>query len=302
MSAKEIIQSYDGPKLRIMEVCGTHTHEIFRLGIRSLLPESIELISGPGCPVCVTPVGYIDEAVMLALEHGAVICTFGDLIRVPGTKMSLAGARAEGAQLRVVYSPLDAVEFAKGNPEKQVVFLAVGFETTTPASCLAVKKAKEAGLKNFSLLVANKTMPNAYQALKGSADAFLYPGHVHAIIGNSLCEKLPQEDGISGVVTGFTAKELLEALAVVVEKSKEGKPFFQNCYPRVVREEGNPAAQKVIAEVMESCDSEWRGLGVIPGSGQRLREEYKNYDARIKFRLPKVEGRSNPACRCGEVL
>ncbi|MCI9357900.1 MAG: hydrogenase formation protein HypD [Lachnospiraceae bacterium] len=302
MSAKEIIQSYDGPKLRIMEVCGTHTHEIFRLGIRSLLPESIELISGPGCPVCVTPVGYIDEAVMLALEHGAVICTFGDLIRVPGTKMSLAGARAEGAQLRVVYSPLDAVEFAKGNPEKQVVFLAVGFETTTPASCLAVKKAKEAGLKNFSLLVANKTMPNAYQALKGSADAFLYPGHVHAIIGNSLCEKLAQEDGISGVVTGFTAKELLEALAVVVEKSKEGKPFFQNCYPRVVREEGNPAAQKVIAEVMESCDSEWRGLGVIPGSGQRLREEYKNYDARIKFRLPKVEGRSNPACRCGEVL
>ena len=294
MSAKEIIQSYDGPKLRIMEVCGTHTHEIFRLGIRSLLPESIELISGPGCPVCVTPVGYIDEAVMLALEHGAVICTFGDLIRVPGTKMSLAGARAEGAQLRVVYSPLDAVEFAKGNPEKQVVFLAVGFETTTPASCLAVKKAKEAGLKNFSLLVANKTMPNAYQALKGSADAFLYPGHVHAIIGNSLCEKLAQEDGISGVVTGFTAKELLEALAVVVEKSKEGKPFFQNCYPRVVREEGNPAAQKVIAEVMESCDSEWRGLGVIPGSGQRLREEYKNYDARIKFRLPKVEGRSNP--------
>ncbi len=302
MSAKEIIQSYDGPRLRIMEVCGTHTHEIFRLGIRSLLPESIELISGPGCPVCVTPVGYIDEAVMLALEHGAVICTFGDLIRVPGTKVSLAGARAEGASLRVVYSPLDAVEFAKGNPEKQVVFLAVGFETTTPASCLAVKKAKEAGLKNFSLLVANKTMPNAYQALKGSADAFLYPGHVHAIIGNSLCEKLAQEDGISGVVTGFTAKELLEALAVVVEKSKEGKPFFQNCYPRVVREEGNPAAQKVIAEVMESCDSEWRGLGVIPGSGQRLREEYKDWDARIKFQLPKVEGRSNPACRCGEVL
>ena len=302
MSAKEIIQSYDGPKLRIMEVCGTHTHEIFRLGIRSLLPESIELISGPGCPVCVTPVGYIDEAVMLALEHGAVICTFGDLIRVPGTKMSLAGARAEGAQLRVVYSPLDAVEFAKGNPEKQVVFLAVGFETTTPASCLAVKKAKEAGLENFSLLVANKTMPNAYQALKGSADAFLYPGHVHAIIGNSLCEKLAEQDGISGVVTGFTAKELLEALAVVVEKSKDGKPFFQNCYPRVVREEGNLAAQKVIAEVMESCDSEWRGLGVIPGSGQRLREEYKNYHARIKFRLPKVEGRSNPACRCGEVL
>lgn len=302
MSAKEIIQSYDGPKLRIMEVCGTHTHEIFRLGIRSLLPESIELISGPGCPVCVTPVGYIDEAVMLALEHRAVICTFGDLIRVPGTKMSLAGARAEGAELRVVYSPLDAVEFAKENPEKQVVFLAVGFETTTPASCLAVKKAKDAGLENFSLLAANKTMPSAYLALKGSADAFLYPGHVHAITGCSLCRKLAEEEGISGVVTGFTAEELLGALAVVAEKSKEGKPFFGNCYPRVVREDGNPAARKVIAEVMESCDSEWRGLGVIPGSGQRLRETYKDYDARIKFRLPKVEGRSNPACRCGEVL
>lgn len=302
MNAKEIIQAYDGPKLRIMEVCGTHTHEIFRLGIRNLLPDSIELISGPGCPVCVTPVGYIDEAVMLALDHEAVICTFGDLIRVPGTKMSLADTRAQGAQLQVVYSPLDAVEYAKEHPDKQVVFLAVGFETTTPAACLSVKKAVDAKLQNFSLLVANKTMPNAYQALKGSADAFLYPGHVHAIIGNGLCEKMAREDGISGVVTGFTAKELLEALAVAIEKSQEGKPFFQNCYPRVVREEGNPAAQKVIEEVMESCDSEWRGLGVIPGSGQRLRERYRDYDARIKFQLPRVEGRSNPACRCGEVL
>lgn len=302
LTAKEIIESYDGPKLRIMEVCGTHTHEIFRLGIRKILPENIELISGPGCPVCVTPVGFIDEAVMLALDHHAVICTFGDLIRVPGTKMSLAGARAEGAQLQVVYTPLDAVEFAKEHPEKQVVFLAVGFETTTPAACLAVKKAKELGLSNFSLLVANKTMPNAYQALKGSADAFLYPGHVNAITGTDLCRKLAEEDGVSGVITGFTAKELLTALAVVIEKSKTGEPFFVNCYPRVVKEEGNPAAQKMIDEVMESCDSEWRGLGVIPGSGQKLRAEYSDFDARIKFALPKVEGRSNPACRCGDVL
>lgn len=301
-NAKETIQAYDGPKLRIMEVCGTHTHEIFRLGIRSLLPDSVELISGPGCPVCVTPVGYIDEAVMLALDHQAVICTFGDLIRVPGTKMSLAGVRAEGAQIQVVYSPLDAVEYAKGHPENQVVFLAVGFETTTPAACLAVKKAKEAGLQNFSLLVANKTMPNAYQALKGSADAFLYPGHVHAITGTGLCEKLAEEEGISGVVAGFTAEELLAALAAVIEKTQTGKPFFQNCYKRVVKEEGNPAAQKIIEEVMESCDSEWRGLGVIPGSGQQLKEAFRDYDARIKFRLPKIEGRSNPACRCGEVL
>lgn len=238
---------------------------------------------------------------MLALEKDAVICTFGDLIRVPGTKMSLSDARSKGAKIQIVYTPLDAVELAKKNPEKQYVFLAVGFETTTPAACLAVKRAKEENLSNFSLLVANKTMPNAYEALKGSADAFLYPGHVNAITGTKLCEELTKE-GVSGVVAGFTAKELLTALAVIIEKSKTGKPFFVNCYPRVVKSEGNLPAQKLIAEVMESCDSEWRGLGIIKNSGQRLRKEYKSYDARLKFQLPKIEGRSNPACRCGEVL
>lgn len=302
MTAKEIIESYDGPALRIMEVCGTHTHEIFRLGIRKILSPKIELISGPGCPVCVTPVSFIDEAVMLALEYHAVICTFGDLIRVPGSKMSLAGARAQGAEIQIVYTPLDAVEVAKAHPDQQIVFLAVGFETTTPSACLAVKKAKEAGLTNFSLLVANKTMPNAYSVLKNSADAFLYPGHVNAITGTRLCKKLAEEDGVSGVVTGFTANELLTALAVVIEKSKTGKPFFVNCYPRVVKEEGNLPAQKMMEEVMEPCDSEWRGLGMIPASGQKLREAYQNYDARIKFKLPKVEGKPNPACRCGDVL
>ena len=300
-TAKEIIESYDGDKIRIMEVCGTHTHEIFRLGIRKILPPQIELISGPGCPVCVTPVGYIDEAVMLALEKNAIICTFGDLIRVPGTKMSLADARSQGAKIQIVYTPLDAVELAKKNPENQYVFLAVGFETTTPAACLAVKKAKEEGLKNFSLLVANKTMPNAYEALKGSADAFLYPGHVNAITGTKLCEDLTKE-GISGVVAGFTAKELLTALAVIIKRSEEGKPFFVNCYPRVVKEEGNKPAIQLMEEVMEPCDSEWRGLGVIPSSGQKLKEEYKDYDARYKFDLPEIKGKSNPACRCGDVL
>ena len=298
---REIIESYDGPKLRIMEVCGTHTHEIFRLGIRKILPPSIELISGPGCPVCVTPVGFIDEAIVLALEHHVTICTFGDLIRVPGTEMSLAGARAQGGKIQVVYTPLDAVEYAQEHTEEQVVFLAVGFETTTPSACLAVKKAKEAGLTNFSLLTANKTMPKAYEALKGSADAFLYPGHVNAITGTEVCEKMAEE-GVSGVITGFTAKELLTALAVVIEKSKTGKPFFVNCYPRVVKAEGSIPARKILDEVMEPCDSEWRGLGVIPGSGQKLRAEYQDYDARLKFQMPKMEGRSNPACRCGEVL
>ena len=302
MTAKEIIENYHGPKIRIMEVCGTHTHEIFRLGIRSILPEQIELISGPGCPVCVTPVGFIDEAIMLALEEQAVICTFGDLIRVPGTEKSLADARGEGAKIKIVYTPLDAVEYAKEHPEEQVVFLSVGFETTTPSACLAVKKAKEAALDNFSILTANKTMPNAYQALKGSADAFLYPGHVNAIIGEEECRRLAKEDGVSGVIAGFTAKELLTALAVILQKSQKGEPFFMNCYPRVVRPEGNPTACALMDEVMQACDSEWRGLGMISASGVELRAAYEDYDARKKFALPKVEGKANPACRCGEVL
>lgn len=300
-TAQDIITSYDGPKLRIMEVCGTHTHEMFRLGIRKLLPEQIELISGPGCPVCVTQVGFLDEAILLALEYGVTVCTFGDLVRVPGTEMSLAGARAKGARVQVVYSPLDAVAYAAEHPQEQVVFLSVGFETTTPASCLAVQQAMEQRLENFALLTANKTMPSAYHALKGSADVFLYPGHVNAITGTAVCESLVEE-GISGVVTGFTAKELLTALAVAIQKSTEGTPFFVNAYPRVVTREGSIEAQKLVDRMMEPCDMEWRGLGVIPQSGLKLREVFATYDARKKFTLPQIRGRGNPACRCGDVL
>lgn len=300
-TAKEIIESYNGKKLRIMEVCGTHTHEIFRLGIRNILPASVELISGPGCPVCVTPVGFIDEAIYLCLEKGATICTFGDLIRVPGSEMSLADARSKGGVIKTVYSPLDAVTYADENPDKQVVFLAVGFETTTPAACLAVKKAYKLGLKNFTILTANKTMPNAYKVLKNSADAFLYPGHVNAITGTKLCEDLVNES-VSGVVTGFTASELLTALAVTIELSQKNAPFFKNCYPRVVTREGNIPAQKLIDEVMESCDSEWRGLGMIEKSGLKLRDKYIDFDARTHFSVPKMSGKPNPLCRCGDVL
>ena len=300
-TSAEIIAEYRGRPLRIMEVCGTHTHEIFRLGIRKLLPKGVELISGPGCPVCVTPVSYIDEAIQLALEHHAVICTFGDLIRVPGSENSLGGARPQGAELKTVYSPLDAVEFARLHPDRQIVFLAVGFETTTPAACLAVRQAQKLGLDNFSILCANKTMPNAYRALKDSADAFLYPGHVHAIIGTALCEGLAAQ-GVSGVVAGFTAEELMTALAVILDLSQKPEPFFRNCYPRVVRTEGNPAAVRLMESIMEPCDAEWRGLGVIPQSGLRLREEYAQFNARKRFRLPPVQGRANPGCRCGEVL
>ena len=300
--ARDIITSYSGRPLRIMEVCGTHTHEIFRIGLRKLLPPQIDLISGPGCPVCVTAVGFIDEAVWLALEKQCIICTFGDLIRVPGTDMSLAGARAKGGDIRPVYSPLDAVELAKANPDRQVVFLAVGFETTTPSACLAAKQAKADELTNFSLLTANKTMPNAYQALVGAADAFLYPGHVNAITGNAVCARLCSEQGVSGVVAGFTASELLTALAVTIRLLEKGEPFFRNCYPRVVKDEGNPAAIALMNEVMEPCDSEWRGLGMIKGSGMKLRQEYACFDARLKHEMPVITGKPNPACRCGDVL
>ncbi len=301
MPALDMISQYSGPPVRIMEVCGTHTHEIFRLGLRQILPEQIALISGPGCPVCVTPVSFIDEAVWLAAEKGATICTFGDLVRVPGSQDSLASVRSRGGKIEIVYSPLDACEYAGKHEEEDVVFLSVGFETTTPASCLAVKAAAEKGMANFSLLTANKTMPQAYEALKGSADVFLYPGHVEAVMGTEQCSILAEE-GISGVVAGFTAKELITAFAVILAKYPQGKPFFKNCYPRVVTEEGSPAAKRLMNEVMEPCDSEWRGLGIIPLSGQRLRSQYASYDARKKYAVPVMKGRAFPACRCGDVL
>lgn len=299
-TAAQIIASYDGPPLRIMEVCGTHTHENFRLGVRKLLPPQVDLISGPGCPVCVTPVGFIDEAIWLA-ERGMTITTFGDLVRVPGTRANLADARANGARVQVVYSPLDALAYAREHGDEQVVFLSVGFETTVPAACLVADQALAEGVGNFSLLTANKTMPNAYEALMNSADVFLYPGHVHAITGTALCEDLVGR-GVSGVVAGFTAKELVTALAVAVRKAQEGGPFFVNAYPRVVRPEGTPAAVALMNKVMRPVDTEWRGLGIIAESGLVLRDEYAHIDARRKFDMPRIEGKPNPACRCGSVL
>ncbi|MBR2729923.1 MAG: hydrogenase formation protein HypD [Lachnospiraceae bacterium] len=299
--AREILDNYRGKEIRIMEVCGTYTHEIFRQGIRRILPPSIRLISGPGCPVCVTPVDYIDEAVCLALEHGATICTFGDLVRVPGSGRSLMDARGQGARIRVVYAPQDAAAYARNHGDEQVVFLSVGFETTTPSVCLAVQEAEAEGLVNFSILTANKTMPAAYEAMRGSTDAFLYPGHVHAITGTAVCEELAAR-GTSGVVAGFTARELLTALAVIVKRTEEGSPFFENCYPRVVRPEGSPAARRLMDQMLEPCDARWRGIGILPDSGVKLREKYAAFDARVRFALPAMEGRENPACRCGEVL
>lgn len=299
--ARNYLENYDGPDFRIMEVCGTHTHEIFRQGIRKILSPKIKMISGPGCPVCVTPVSFIDEAVYLALEKGCTITTFGDLVRVPGTKMSLAGARAKGANVKVVYSPSDAVKYASAHKDEQVVFLSVGFETTTPSDVIAVKTAMREGLTNFSLLTANKTMPGAYEAMGKSCDAFLYPGHVHAITGTQICKDMC-EKGISGVIAGFTGDELLTALAIAAKKHSEGKPFFVNCYPRVVTDEGSPAAVAIVDKFMQPCDAEWRGIGTIPMSGMELKDEYAAYDARRKFEIPDLKTEYKTACRCGDVL
>lgn len=297
---KDKIINYEGKPIRIMEVCGTHTHEIFRLGVRSLLPKNIKLISGPGCPVCVTPVSFIDEAVYLA-KKGIKIFTFGDLVRVPGSKETLRDIRSAGAKVEVVYSPLDALEYAKNHLNENIVFLSVGFETTTPSVCLALKQAEKAGLSNFSLLTANKTMDEAYLKMAGSADAYLYPGHVCAITGTAKLKELAR-NGISGVVAGFTAKEILNAIYIITEEIKKGLPFFQNAYKSVVKEGGNPGATKLVEHYMKPIDTEWRGIGILKNSGLELKEEFASFDARKKFDVPKIEGKPNPACRCGDVL
>lgn len=295
------LQRYDGPPVSIMEVCGTQTAENYRQGIRSLLPAGIRLIAGPGCPVCVTPAGFIDAGAALSLQKGTLVCTFGDLIRVPGIHTSLAEARSQGGAVRPVYSPFDAVKAASENPHLQVVFLAVGFETTAPAVCLAVKQAAAQGLSNFSVLSACKTMTNAYYRLAGSAQAFLYPGHVSAITGMGVYRRLAR-DGISGVVSGFSAPELLTALTVLVEKLREGEPFAVNCYTRVVPEEGSPRALSLLDEVMEACGAVWRGLGEVPGSGLRLKSKYAAFDAAARFSVPPAADQTPPGCRCAEVL
>lgn len=298
---RKYLEEYDGPSVRIMEVCGTHTHEIFRQGIRNFLSPKINLISGPGCPVCVTPASYIDEAVYLALEKGYTITSFGDLVRVPGNVKSLQQARAEGGKVKVVYSPIDAEKYAKDHPEEQVVFLSVGFETTTPSDVISVKNAIRDGIDNFSLLTANKTMPGAYEAMADSTDAYIYPGHVHAIIGTQLCKDMAAK-GVSGTIAGFTGEELLTALSVTVMKLSEGKPFFVNAYPRVVTDEGSPAACALVDKFLKPCDAEWRGIGTIPGSGVELRDEYADYDARKKHSIPKMEYEKKTGCKCGNVL
>ncbi len=302
--AIDFIKNYKDKEIRMMEVCGTHTHEIFKLGIRDILPDNIKLISGPGCPVCVSDTTFIDQALFLGNEKNVTLGTFGDLVKVPGTKENLADLRAKGSKVNVFYSPLDAVEYAKNNPKEDVVFLAVGFETTTPSYCIAIQKAMQDNVKNFSILNACKTMPKAYEFIKDNTDIYIYPGHVHAIIGTKLCKEMADKN-ISGIITGFTLGEILSAFVNAIklyDNKEKDKGFYKNCYTRVVTESGLINAQKMVDEMMIPSLAKWRGLGEIEDSGMDLREKYRDFDAKYKYDIPDMDSKNNKMCKCSDVL
>ncbi|MBQ9042269.1 MAG: hydrogenase formation protein HypD [Eggerthellaceae bacterium] len=290
----------------LMEVCGTHTVSIARAGIRDLMPVGTRLASGPGCPVCVTCNRDIDTVIALARVPGVTIATFGDMTRVPGSTSSLLAEQAAGRDIQIVYSPLDAIALAQSNPDKQVVFVGVGFETTTPLVARAVKRAADLGLSNFSIFAAHKNMPGALEAIvadpKLEIDALILPGHVSTIIGVEPYKFLAQRYGIPGVITGFEPVDVLQGIAMIMRQLHEGRADIEIAYARGVMPEGNPNAVAAIDEVFETCTATWRGLGDIPGSGYRLRDEYASFDAVRRFQ-PDVEPTVEPkGCRCGDVL
>ncbi len=290
----------------IMEVCGGQTHSIIRNGVDQLLPPEVELIHGPGCPVCVTPLETIDRGLAVAAKPGVIFCSFGDMLRVPGSRENLFTVKGRGADVRVVYSPLDAVKLARENPGREVVFLAIGFETTAPANAMAVKIAKQQGLTNFSMLVSHVLVPPAIEAIMRSpgnrVNAFLAAGHVCSVMGTWQYPPLAERFRVPIVVTGFEPLDLLEGIRRTVAQLEEGRHLVENAYARVVSERGNEPAQTVIAEVFEPVDRAWRGIGVIPGSGWRLADAYRDFDAEVRFAVGDVTAEESPLCRSGEVL
>lgn len=293
-------------KLRFMEVCGTHTVAIFRSGIRQILPENVELVSGPGCPVCVTNDDYIDKAIEYSRQKGFIVATFGDMLKVPGSRSSLSAAVAEGADVRIVYSPLDCLKLAKENPRKKIIFLAVGFETTAPTQAATVLAAKAQGIKNLFMLSAQKLVPPALKFLLGDSavkvDGFLLPGHVAVVIGADAFNFLSEEFKLPSAIGGFEAEEILTAIGSLLEQVDSGRAEVANDYRVVVKAEGNISAKKILAQVYEVTDAEWRGMGKIPASGLKMREEFSAFDIEQvePIKLERVEKKS--ACRCGEVL
>ena len=295
-------------KIRLMEVCGTHTMAIAKAGIRSLLPPDVELVSGPGCPVCVTDQSAIDAILALSDETNVILATYGDMVRVPGSARgdSLARRSAKGARVEVVYSPMDALTIARENPKSEVVFLGVGFETTAPGTAAFVKTAKESGLGNVSCLPLLKTCEPVLRTLIEEpdfrVDGFLLPGHVSTILGEEGFRFLADEYGIPGVIGGFEPEDVILALSRLIRQIRNGEARIENAYRRAVRPEGNPIARSMIADVFEPADSLWRGIGMIPKSGLAIRDEYAEVDATRRFGLVIRETPEPAGCRCGAVI
>lgn len=299
------IQKTSTRPIQLMEVCGTHTVSIFRYGIRGILPEHIRLISGPGCPVCVTPNGDIDLAIALSRQKDTIIVTFGDMMRVPGSTSSLQKEKAEGRDIRIIYSSLEALKIAKEHPGKRVVFLAIGFETTSPTIAVAILRAKEEKLHNLFFLNSQKRVPPALIALLQSKqvkiNGFILPGHVSTIIGTNPYQFIAKEFGQPAVVTGFEPLDILQGIWMLVKQIEENRAAIEIQYRRVVHEEGNPIALRKIDQVFEKDESRWRGLGLIPDSGYRFKESYKEMDVR-SLDVEVEPLKEHPECLCGEVL
>jgi len=290
----------------IMEVCGGQTHSIIRHGIDQLLPDGIEMIHGPGCPVCVTPLEVIDKALAIAERPDVIFCSFGDMLRVPGSSQDLFRIKSRGGDVRVVYSPLDALTLARENPDKQVVFFGIGFETTAPANAMTVYQARRLGVRNFSLLVSHVLVPPAIAAIMESpscrVQAFLAAGHVCSVMGTGGYPELADRYGVPIVVTGFEPLDILEGIRRTVLQLQQGRHEVENAYARAVPAAGNPVARRMLEDVFEVTDRAWRGIGVIPGSGWRLSETYREWDAEARFDVGGISTDESAICRSGEVL
>ena len=306
--ATEILATVDpGRAYKVMEVCGGHTHAIYKYGLDDLLPPNVELVHGPGCPVCVIPMGRVDDAIAVAHEPGVILTCFGDMMRVPGSAGSLQEAKSRGADIRMVYSPLDALRIARENPGREVVFFAVGFETTAPSTALTLERARAEGARNFSCLCSHITIEPPLRALLESPeldlDGFVGPGHVATVIGTKAFEFIPREYAKPLVVAGFEPLDVLHAIQMLLRQLADGRCEVENQYRRVVTREGNPRAQQVMDEVFAvRPEFEWRGLGWIPESGLRLSDAYADFDAELRFSLPGMRVADPQACQCGDVL
>jgi len=290
----------------LMEICGGQTHTLVKTGIDRMLPRELSLVHGPGCPVCVTPLALIDKAIAIAGRPGVILTSFGDMLRVPGSNGDLLGAKAEGGDVRIVYSPLDAVELAAAHPDRQVVFFAVGFETTAPPNAMAVWQARERGLANFSILCSHVLVPPAMRAILDSPDnrveAFLAAGHVCTVMGTAEYEPIAERYRVPIVVTGFEPLDLLQGIYMAVRALEQSRFGVENQYTRSVRRDGNRPARALIQRVFESCDRSWRGIGNIPESGYRLRRELASFDAESRFDVTDLSAEESPRCMAGQVL